>query len=51
MPECARCGVTVYDLPFEELGLSAEDAVETMFEQHEGRTLCQGCYGAEGFDA
>ncbi|MBA0126311.1 hypothetical protein H0B56_12235 [Haloechinothrix sp. YIM 98757] len=45
MSECERCGVTVSDLPIEELGLSTEEAAEAMFDEHDGQTLCQGCLG------
>lgn len=43
MNECTTCGVTLHDLPFEELGLSEEDAADTLFEYIKGKTYCWGC--------
>lgn len=37
--ECACCGVTAADLPYEEMGLSRDEASEFLFEDG----LCQGC--------
>lgn len=44
MSECALCGVTPHDLPFEELGLTAEEAADVLFERDQGETYCQGCW-------
>lgn len=42
--ECSNCGVTAADLPYEELGLSLEEASETLFERAAcGAIFCQGC--------
>lgn len=43
--ECARCGVTAADLPYEELGMTLAEASEFLFDHdNEGRgVLCQGC--------
>lgn len=42
--ECDGCGVTAADLPYEDLGLSLDEASEFLFERDGGSvTLCQGC--------
>lgn len=41
MAECEHCGVTVHDLPFEELGLSVEEAADSLFERVDGVTYCR----------
>ena len=41
--ECVRCGITPGDLPYEELGLTLDEAAETLFERVDGETRCQGC--------
>lgn len=46
MSECAQCGVTTSDLPYEEMGLGPDDADEALFEQVDGQTMCQGCGAA-----
>lgn len=43
MAECETCGVTTFDLPYEELELDAEEADDLLFEQVDGTTYCQGC--------
>lgn len=45
--ECARCGVTAADLPFEEMGMTLAEASEFLFDHdNEGRgILCNGCSG------
>lgn len=41
--ECARCGVTAADLPYEQMGMTLAEASEFLFD-HDGNTvLCQGC--------
>lgn len=37
--ECIRCGVTAADLPYEEMGLSLDEASELLFADG----LCAGC--------
>lgn len=37
--ECYRCGVTAFDLPYEELGLDLDEASELLFDEG----MCQGC--------
>lgn len=41
--ECAGCGVTAADLPYEDLGLDLEEASDTLFERINGATYCRGC--------
>jgi hypothetical protein len=41
--ECAGCGVTAADLPYEELSLDLEEASTVLFEQVDGTTYCEGC--------
>lgn len=41
--ECAACGVTAADLPFEDMGLTLDQASEVLFDGDEGVVLCQGC--------
>jgi hypothetical protein len=42
-PECDGCGITAEDLPYEDLGLSREEAAEYMFEAIGSRILCRSC--------
>lgn len=44
--ECESCGVTAADLPFEDMGLTLEEASDVLFEHEGGVTLCVGCGGA-----
>lgn len=37
--ECRQCGVTAADLPYEELGLTVDQASECLFDGD----LCRGC--------
>jgi hypothetical protein len=46
--ECAGCGVTAADLPYEELGLDLEEASDVLFQQVDGATYCEGCAGRKG---
>lgn len=44
--ECDGCGITAADLPYEEMGLSLDEASELWFEPIHlsgGLYLCQGC--------
>lgn len=41
--ECARCGVTPGDVPYEDLGLDLDDVADFLFEHDGERWLCQGC--------
>lgn len=41
--ECSRCGVTAADLPYEDLGMTLNEASEFLFDHDRNRTLCQGC--------
>jgi hypothetical protein len=41
--ECEGCGVTAADMPYEELGMTLEDASEFMFVSDGKTTLCNGC--------
>ena len=36
--ECSRCGVTAADLPYEEMGLTLDEASEFLFEDGRCRT-------------
>ena len=41
--ECAGCGVTAADLPYEDLGMTLAEASEFLFD-HDGPTvLCRMC--------
>lgn len=41
--ECRKCGVTAADLPFEEMGMTLEEASEQWFERVGSDTFCQAC--------
>lgn len=46
--ECASCGVTAADLPYEDMGLTVAMASEFLFD-HEGPVVrCNGCAESEG---
>lgn len=45
-PECARCGVTVNDLPYQDLGLDYEEALDVMFDHDGSDWYCNGCFAA-----
>lgn len=41
--ECVGCGITAADLPYDDLGMTLDEASEFLFD-HDGNTcLCQGC--------
>lgn len=41
--ECAACGITAADLPYEEMGLELGEASDVLFERIRNATYCQGC--------
>jgi hypothetical protein len=41
--ECEGCGVTAADLPYEDLGMTLDEASEFMFVHADGGALCNGC--------
>lgn len=41
--ECAMCGVTAADLPYEDLGMTLDEASELLFDNDGTATYCQGC--------
>jgi len=41
--ECRKCGVTAADLPFEEMGMTLEEASGQWFERVGSDTFCQAC--------
>jgi hypothetical protein len=41
--ECVRCGVTAADLPYEDLGMTLDEASEFLFDRDGNTILCQGC--------
>lgn len=45
MTECVVCGITPGDLPYEEMGLTLEEAEETMFVKAGDLAWCMGHIG------
>lgn len=41
--ECASCGITAADLPYEDLGMTLEEASDLLFDHDDVVTTCQGC--------
>lgn len=41
--ECATCGVTAADLPYEEMGLTLEGASDELFDHDGPEARCMGC--------
>lgn len=41
--ECVACGITAADMPYEELGMTLEDAAEFWFDHDGNQAFCRGC--------
>jgi hypothetical protein len=41
--ECVGCGITAADMPYEEMGMTLEDASEFLFVHDGNAVLCSGC--------